>query len=79
MSATELYTVVKATKTFLNKEVIRHRLNDETVLSLQEIQTRLDMIHEAERIGLRNLDERRERKLSKMIVDLIEVRHVDLN
>lgn len=81
MSKQELHSKVRATKAFLGRESVRIRVGDleEGMLSFREIGTRMDMIHEAERIGIRNLGEAQKRKLSKMIDELEEMRAVSLN
>lgn len=80
MSSQELYAKVLATKSFLQKEVVKNRTNsDPGALTFREIATRLDMIHEAERVGVRNLGERQNRKLTRMINQLEDIRNVNLN
>lgn len=81
MSKQELHSKVRATKAFLGREAVRIRVGDleEGMLSFREIGTRMDMIHEAERIGIRNLEESQARKLRKMIDELEELRAVSLN
>ncbi|MEZ4826918.1 MAG: hypothetical protein R3C61_11645 [Bacteroidia bacterium] len=49
------------------------------MLNQFELGTRLDMIHEAERIGVRNLGERENRKLTRMISQLEEMHNISLN
>ncbi|MFK7971942.1 MAG: hypothetical protein AB8F95_16360 [Bacteroidia bacterium] len=81
MSTQELHSKVRATKAFLGREIVRLRVGEETneTLSFREIGTRMDMIHEAERIGIRNLGESQTRKLRKMIDELEALRKVPLN
>lgn len=79
MTSQELHSKLQNTKSFLNREVVRNKLNGETLLSHHELGTRLDMIHEAERIGVRNLGERENRKLTRMISQLEEMHNVSLN
>ncbi|WNJ20885.1 hypothetical protein [Pontibacter sp. G13] len=68
MTAQELHAKLQATKSFLNKEVVRNKVASEnSVLNFREIGVRLDMIHEAERTGVRNLGERENRKLQRML------------
>ncbi len=80
MKAQELQTRLSETKAFLNREIVRNKTRHEPcILNLYEIGTRMDMIHEAERIGVRNLGERQNHKLSRMIVELEKLRNVGLN
>lgn len=80
MNSQELYAKILATKAFLNREIVRQKTNAEvTTLSFREIGTRLDMIHEAERVGVRNLGELQNRKLVRMINELDNLRDVSLN
>ncbi len=80
MTAQELHAKVQATKHFLNREIVRQKTSGTGgLLSFREIGDRLDMIHEAERIGVRNLDERKNRKLARMIRELEETRQVSLS
>lgn len=81
MSTQELSAKVRATKYFLDREIVRIRTgeSDGSTLSFREIGTRMDMIHEAERVGIRNLGESQARKLSKMIHELEAERSVSLN
>jgi len=72
MSLNDLYAKVIAAKSFLNEEIVRIRTNKNTIstLSYREIGDRMDMIHEVERVGVRNLDEREKRKISRLITQL---------
>ncbi|MEM7369083.1 MAG: hypothetical protein AAF587_10830 [Bacteroidota bacterium] len=71
MTAQELHAKIQATKSFLNREIVRNKTNSGfNLLTFREIGVRMDMIHEAERVGVRNLGERQNRKLTKMISDL---------
>ena len=80
MNSQELHAKILATKAFLNREIVRQRTSaEETKLSFREIGTRLDMIHEAERVGIRNLGEIQNRKLTRMISELENLQHVSLN
>ncbi|RMG54309.1 MAG: hypothetical protein D6722_29180 [Bacteroidetes bacterium] len=80
MTAQELHAKVQATKRFLNREIVRQKTSGgDGLLTFREIGDRLDMIHEAERIGVRNLDERKNRKLARMIRELEKSRNVSLN
>lgn len=75
----ELYEKTTATKHFLNKEVVKIRTKtDEAVFTSQEVHTRLDIIHESERVGIRNLDERGLRKLTKVIREVDDRNQVEL-
>lgn len=81
MSVQELHTKIQATKKFLSNEIVRIRTQNDGpgVLSFREIGTRMDMIHEAERVGVRNLGENQSRKLKRMINELESIRNVSLN
>lgn len=71
MSSQELHAKILATKSFLNRELVRNRTQGtETILNFREIGVRMDMIHEAERVGVRNLGEIQSRKLTRMIDQL---------
>ena len=60
--------------------MIRNKTNhDADTLTYRQIGVRMDMIHEAERVGIRNLGERQNRKLVKMINELEDMRKVSLN
>ena len=73
ISQQELYDSVMIVKKFLNRQIVKHRTGaDGTVFSLQEIYTRLDLIHESERKGFRHLDSRYERKLIKLVNEVSE-------
>lgn len=79
MSISELQTRLQATKDFLNRELVRNRVSNTSVLSFREIGSRLDMIHEIERTGIRNISEIQERKLNRMIRDLEMNYNISLN
>lgn len=80
MTSQDLHAKLLATKRFLQKELVNNRLNTgNQVLNFREIGTRMDMIHEAERVGVRNLGERQSRKLTKMIAELEERGGASLN
>jgi len=80
MTAQDLHGKIQATKRFLQKEIIRNKLRTEDpLLDFREIRTRMDMLHEAERIGVRNLNERENRKLTRMITELEERGNFSLN
>ncbi|RMG26704.1 MAG: hypothetical protein D6730_08540 [Bacteroidetes bacterium] len=80
MSSQELHAKILATKSFLQKEIVKNRTkSDPGALTFRQIGTRLDMIHEAERVGVRNLGERQNRKLTRMIAELEKLRNVNLN
>lgn len=49
------------------------------MLSFREIGVRMDMIHEAERVGVRNLGESQSRKLTRMIAQLEDQLGISLN
>ena len=81
MSTQELHSKVRATKAFLGREIVRLRVGEASneTLTFREIGTRMDMIHEAERVGIRNLGESQARKLRKMIDELEDLREISLN
>ncbi len=80
MNSTDLHAKILATKAFLNREIVRQKTNAQnTSLTFREIGTRLDMIHEAERVGVRNLGEIQNRKLVRMITEVDTLRDVSLN
>jgi hypothetical protein len=80
MTAQDLHAKLQITKSFLNREVVRNKTNPEQRrMSFREIGVRLDMIHEAERKGVRNLGERENRKLTRMIDQLEELNDVVLS
>ena len=80
MTSQELHAKVQLTKSFLNRESVRNKLNSpDSILSFREIGVRMDMIHEAERIGVRNLNERENRKLTRMIEQLEEMADLSAN
>ena len=72
MKQNELQSKILAAKSFLNAEIVRIRTNKDTIsaLSYREIGDRMDMIHEAERIGVRNLDDRYTRRITRLISQL---------
>lgn len=79
MTAHELHSKLQSTKSFLNREIVRNKTNQPSLLSFREIGKKMDMIHEAERVGVRNLDDYKSRKLSRMILQLEELQSVSLN
>jgi len=79
MTSQELQAKVLATKLFLDREIVRNKKGETSTLSFREIGVRMDMIHEAERVGVRNLGERENRKLTRMIRQLEEITNVSLN
>lgn len=72
MTINELHSKIVAAKQFLNSEIVKIRTNADQVSSMgfREIGDRLDMIHEVERIGIRNLNDSQTRKISRVVVDL---------
>lgn len=71
MTVNELHSRIVAAKKFLNDEVVKIRTAQGiSSYSFREVGDRLDMIHEVERIGVRNLNERETRKISRMIEGL---------
>ncbi len=79
MNTQELTAKVLATKQFLDKEIVRNKRGESTFLNFREIGDRMDMIHEAERVGVRNLGERQNRKLTRMIRQLEDMTNVSTN
>ncbi|MDX1907645.1 MAG: hypothetical protein SF053_11470 [Bacteroidia bacterium] len=67
--ASELFSKLQATKDFLHREMVRHKTqgNGASLMTFREIGSRLDTIHEAERQGIKNLDELQARKLTRII------------
>ncbi|MEM6800686.1 MAG: hypothetical protein AAF696_04735 [Bacteroidota bacterium] len=64
----------------MNKEIVRNRTNPtESKLSFREIGIKMDMIHEAERVGVRNLGETQNHKLTRMLSELEKLKNVSLN
>lgn len=71
---------IKATKSFLNKEMVRLKTSGQaTPTVLNQLGTKLDFIHEAERIGVRNLNEHYNRRLNKMIREIEMLENIVLN
>lgn len=72
MTVNDLHAKVIAAKAFLNQEIVRIRTNKSPVsaLSYRELGDRMDMIHEVERVGVRNLDERELRRITRLITQL---------
>ncbi|MEM6766610.1 MAG: hypothetical protein AAF824_01450 [Bacteroidota bacterium] len=80
MTAKELQVKIQDTKSFLNREIVRIRTNmPNSSLSFREIGVKMDMIHEAERVGVRNLGESQNRKLTKMIEEVEKMKSISLN
>lgn len=75
MTINELHTKIVAAKNFLNSEMVKIRTSGETVstFGLRELGDRLDMIHEVERRGIRNLDERDLRRISRLVVQIEDI------
>ncbi|HHG83219.1 MAG TPA: hypothetical protein ENJ82_00590 [Bacteroidetes bacterium] len=76
MTINELHSKIVAAKQFLNSEIVKIRTNVDQVseMGFREIGDRLDMIHEVERIGIRNLNDSQTRKISRVVVDLEKYR-----
>jgi hypothetical protein len=72
MSLNDLHSKIVAAKNFLNSEMVRLRTNHDTLSTMgyRELGDRLDMIHEIERIGIRNLGDRDLRRISRLIGQL---------
>ncbi len=80
MTSQDLHAKLLASKRFLQKELINNKLQTGTqVLNFREIGKRMDMIHEAERVGVRNLGERQNRKLTRMISELEQIGGSSMN
>ncbi len=72
----ELHVKILVAKTFLNSELVKIKTKHDVTAPLDywEINDRLDMIHEVERIGYRNLNEREMRKINRMLGTLDELK-----
>lgn len=72
MTVNDLHSKVIAAKAFLNQEIVRIRTNKSPVstLSYRELGDRMDMIHEVERVGVRNLEEPELRRITRLITQL---------
>ena len=72
MTINELQSKIAAAKHFLNAEIVKIRTNHNqvTTYGFREIGDRLDMIHEVERIGIRNLDNDEVRRISRLLFQL---------
>ena len=72
MTINELQSKIVAAKNFLNSEVVRIKTNESQISNygFREIGDRLDMIHEWERVGIRNLDDVETRRASRLITQL---------
>ena len=71
MQNNDLHTKVLVAKKFLNTELVRLKTaGNAAPIHYREINDRLDLLHEVERIGYRNLSERDLRKLNKMLLAL---------
>lgn len=69
LTVNELHTRIVAAKNFLNQEVVRIKTNEgRSAMTYREIGDRLDMIHEIERIGIRNLNDDEVRTVTRMLV-----------
>ncbi len=79
MTINELHSKILTAKRFLNAERVRLKTNTGvTNLALREINDRMDMIHEVERIGYRNLNDRETRKITRMLA-ILEVEAASQN
>ena len=71
MSHTDLQSQIVAAKKHLNSEMVRLKTTGEgSVVNFRALGDHLDLIHEVERIGVRNLDERENRKVTRMLTVL---------
>jgi hypothetical protein len=75
MTIEELHEKIVAAKRFLNLEIVKIKtLGHSEVLGFREIGEKLDLIHEVERVGIRNLPEVKIRKISRLITQLDSIR-----
>ena len=72
MTINELHSKIVAAKQFLNSEVVKIRTNGTPVtqFGFRELGDRLDMIHEVERVGIRNLKQDEVRRITRLITQL---------
>lgn len=72
MTINELHSKIVAAKSFLNSEIVMIRTNGQKVTQFgyRELGDRLDMIHEVERRGIRNLNEAETRRITRLITSL---------
>lgn len=71
MTHTDLQSQIVAAKKHLNSEMVRLKTTGEgSVVSFRMLGDHLDLIHEVERIGVRNLNERENRKVTRMLTRL---------
>lgn len=78
MTFEELHEKISAAKRFLNLEIVKIRTSGTSdLMDFREIGEKLDMIHEAERIGIRNLPDVKIRKISRLLqqLDSIQTSH----
>lgn len=79
MVNTDLHTRILTAKKLLNEKLVKLKTSsDSTPISYRELNERLDLIHEVERIGLRNLSDRDLRKLNRMLA-MVEVSEYSSN
>ena len=79
MVNTDLHTRLLSVKKLLNAKLVRLKTSsDSTPISYRELNERLDLIHEVERIGLRNLSDRDLRKLNRMLA-MVEMPEISSN
>jgi hypothetical protein len=75
-----LETRIRAAKQFLNTEATQVRLGNATSsLDLQEIGYQMDVIHEIEQTGLRNISEVQEIKLNRVLGKLESVMQIKIS
>ena len=75
MTTEQLHEKINEAKHYLNVEMVKIRTTgEESIMNFREIGQRLDMIHEVERVGIRNLGENQVRKITRMLALLDEVR-----
>ncbi|TAE49769.1 MAG: hypothetical protein EAZ89_13615 [Bacteroidetes bacterium] len=79
MVSYDLQTRIQLSKDLLQKEIVRNRTSGVSTLSFREISVKMDLLHEVERVGIRNLGENEERKLTRMITELEKMFNISPN
>jgi hypothetical protein len=77
----ELEVRLKAVKLFVNSEVTNRKLRRSSLTQLpsQELAYIQDSIHEAERIGLRNLDDMKSIKIQRVLTNVEALMNLPAN
>jgi hypothetical protein len=77
----ELELRLKAVKLFVNSEVTNRKLRRSSLTQLpsQELAYIQDSIHEAERIGLRNLDDMKSIKIQRVLTNVEALMNLPAN